>query len=204
VARRDVDRDATPFIVLMGHRPMYCTSITSMYSSHLGWPKQLDNMPKGTPAPAGYGQGFRSQGVEPPEWELDAPPVTTCGIADLLRNGMVSSGNASRRVYGLEPLMRQYSVDVYLTGHEHNYERLWPIWNGTFIQTYDSPGKPVHVVTGSAGAYSKDTFGPPAAFDAYRSTEWSFSDVYANRSAMIFRQRLATNGSVIDRFVLTK
>jgi len=181
-----VDREATPFIVLMGHRPMYCTSITSMYSSHLGWPKRPDSMPAGTEAPAGYGDGFRAYGVEPPEWEMEAPPVTTCGIADLLRNGMISTGNTSQRVYGLEPLMQKYSVDVYLTGHEHNYERLWPIWNGSFVQSYESPRKPVHVVTGSAGAYSKDTFGPAAPFDAYRSTEWSFSDVYVNRTAMVF------------------
>ena len=133
-----VDREATPFIVLMGHRPMYCTSITSMYSSHLGWPKRPDSMPAGTEAPAGYGDGFREHGVEPPEWEMEAPPVTTCGIADLLRNGMISTGgndtrsahlmrtdsfrvsvlgNTSQRVYGLEPLMQKYSVDVYLTGH---------------------------------------------------------------------------------------
>ena len=34
------------------------------------------------------------------------------------------------RKYGVEPLMDKYSVDVYLAGHEHNYERLYPVLNG--------------------------------------------------------------------------
>eukprot|EP00658_Telonema_sp_P-2_P012952 TRINITY_DN14926_c0_g1_i2.p1 TRINITY_DN14926_c0_g1~~TRINITY_DN14926_c0_g1_i2.p1 ORF type:complete len:428 (-),score=55.29 TRINITY_DN14926_c0_g1_i2:437-1720(-) len=199
-----VDRTSTPFLVLMGHRPMYCTSITAARSSHLGWPKSPDNLAPGSPPPPRYGDGFRSCGVDPPLWGGVSDPVTTCGVADLLRNGMLPTANQTGRWYGLEPLMQKYSVDVYLTGHEHNYERTWPIMNGSFVKSYSSPGRPVHVVTGSAGAYSKDEFGPAAGFDAFRSTEWSFSDIYANQTAMVFRQRLATNGSVIDSFVLTK
>jgi hypothetical protein len=81
--------------------------------------------------PAGYGDGFRALGLLPPPWRAhggrdgngdgdgygDADPA--CGIGDLLRNGMhtVSGG----RAYAIEPLMDRYAVDVYLTGHEHNY-----------------------------------------------------------------------------------
>ena len=72
---------------------------------------------------------------------------------------------------------------------------------GTFIK----PGKPVHIVTGAGGAYSKDPFTAPAgAWDAVRSEEWSYSDFLANRTHMWLRQRLATNGSVIDEMVLVR
>ena len=64
------------------------------------------------------------------------------------------------RDFGVEPLMEEHSVDLYLCGHEHNYERLFPVLNGSFTPngTFDKPGKPVHIVTGAGGAYSKDPF----------------------------------------------
>ena len=37
-----------------------------------------------------------------------------------------------------------------------------------------------------------------------RSEEWSYSDFLANRTHMWLRQRLATNGSVIDEVVLVR
>lgn len=100
--------------------------------------------------------------------------------------------------------MAEYNVDLYLTGHEHNYERMWPVLNGSVTKTYNSPGKPVHIVTGDGGAYSSDAFGSPGPWDAFRTNAWSYSDVTVNRTHAMFRQRLATNGTVIDQFVLIK
>lgn len=67
--------------------------------------------------------------------------------------------NGTGRAFALEPLMAKYDVDVFLTGHEHNYERIWPIMNGTFVKSYDktgggpAQGKVAHVITGAGGAY---------------------------------------------------
>ena len=207
-----VDKSITPWIVLMGHRPMYCSSASAIVQSHLGWPKQHDDMPKGTPAPDNYGDEFRKHGFHPPSWselellssDNDGDNNYPCGIADLLRNGMIHADGSGDRSYGLETLMQQYQVNVYLTGHEHNYERTWPIMNGTQVNSYDQPGKPVHIVTGSGGAYGKDPFGPVAPFDAYRSSDWSYSDIFVNNSHFILNQRLANDSSVIDTMVLTR
>mmetsp|Transcript_54517 Transcript_54517/g.118620 ORF Transcript_54517/g.118620 Transcript_54517/m.118620 type:complete len:195 (-) Transcript_54517:29-613(-) len=189
-------------------RPMYCSSTTM----ELGWPKQDEDLRPGATPPPGYGDGFRAIGVEPPTWfhktddsrvgEGGGAPV--CGVGDLLRNGMVSVTPGEPRRYAMEPLMHKYGVDLYLCGHEHNYERLWPVLNGTYTTTYDAPGKPVHVVTGSGGAYGKDTFGGAGPWDAFRSNQWSYSDVMVNRTHMVFRQRLATNSTVLDQFTLTR
>jgi hypothetical protein len=103
--------------------------------------------------------------------------------------------------------MEEHSVDLYLCGHEHNYERLWPVLNGTFDlnASYIKPGKPVHIVTGSGGAYSKDPFtAAQGEWDAFLSEEWSYSDLLANRTHMWLRQRLATNGTVIDAVVIER
>lgn len=31
----------------------------------------------------------------------------------------------------IEPLMNKYKVDLYMCGHMHMYERVWPVLNGT-------------------------------------------------------------------------
>eukprot|EP01052_Picozoa_sp_SAG31_P039635 SAG31_NODE_5536_length_2470_cov_2.418389_2_plen_89_part_00 len=71
---------------------------------------------------------------------------------------------------------------------------------------HHKPGKPVHIVTGAGGAYSKDPFtGPSGPWDArFRSEQWSYSDFLANKTHMWLRQRAATDGSVIDEMVLVR
>lgn len=225
-----VDREVTPWVVLMGHRPMYCTSLTSTLTSHLGWPLQPDELIQPgkppPPEPAGYGDKFRALGLEPPPWLFLDPqmkdwpnslgsmhdPTTQevydCGVAELIRNGMVSTKDGSR-LFAIEPLMAKHGVDIYLTGHEHNYERTFPVLNGTVIQTADPhsfhrPKAPIHVLTGAGGAYSHDMFGPPANYDAFRTLEWSFSDIVVNRTHLGLKQRLASNGTTIDEFVISR
>jgi len=111
-----------------------------MISSHLGWPKQTDeDVLNDKPEPSGYGDLFRKHGFLPPAWKRSDVGVdddTTCGISDLVRNGMISAKDGSRK-YAIEPLMEQYGVQLYLTGHEHNYERTYPVLNGTHVESYE-------------------------------------------------------------------
>jgi hypothetical protein len=87
-----VDRSVTPWVIMMGHRPMYCSLCSSSstdpatstteaasvtggdvasvtapvlsWGDHLGWPKQRDDgKPVGRPPP-GYGAGFARLGTE--------------------------------------------------------------------------------------------------------------------------------------------
>jgi hypothetical protein len=43
-----------------------------------------------------------------------------------------------------------------------------------------------------------------ADYDAFRTLEWSFSDLVANRTHLGLKQRLASNGTTIDEFVLSR
>ena len=57
--------------------------------------------------------------------------------------------------YGLEDLFHEYGVDIEIWGHEHVYERHWPvydrkIYNGSVEAPYTNPRAPVHLVSGSA------------------------------------------------------
>ena len=52
----------------------------------------------------------------------------------------------------LDPLLTKYKVDIYFSGHQHSYERLWPVSNGTVVQeSYNNPKAPVHIVSGQNG-----------------------------------------------------
>ena len=182
---------------------MYCSAAAAQTSARLGWPKVADDAPPDAPEPPGYGDGFRAAGVEPPPWRGPVGEAFPCGCADAMRNGAKSTADGSR-LYALEPLMDKYGIQVYLAGHEHNYERLYPILNGSWTASYDRPGRPVHVLTGAGGAYSKDPFGPEAPWDAARSSEWSYSDITVNKTHFALKQRLNTNSTVIDSFVLVR
>ena len=60
-----------------------------------------------------------------------------------------------QELYGLEELFYKYGVDLEMFGHEHNYHRLYPVYNnkvynGSSEQPYHNPKAPVLLVTGSA------------------------------------------------------
>ena len=98
LAAAAANRDNVPWIVVYGHRPVYC-STNDYYDCEVKGPKEL--------GPA------------------------------------------------LEPLLQRYGVDLYLAGHLHNYERSFPVFNGTRTSTsYDHPNSTVHVVVGMAGSVS--------------------------------------------------
>ena len=52
----------------------------------------------------------------------------------------------------LETLFYENGVDVIIQGHEHSYERLWPVYNETVTaKNYINPRAPVHIISGAAG-----------------------------------------------------
>jgi hypothetical protein len=49
-------------------------------------------------------------------------------------------------------LFHKYGVDLVFEAHEHSYERLWPAYNNTLVQTnYSNPAAMVHIISGAAG-----------------------------------------------------
>ncbi|CAB3223364.1 unnamed protein product [Arctia plantaginis] len=153
------NRSKRPWIVLFGHRPMYCSDSNDIDCS-----------------------------VE----------YTRVGIFGL---------------YGLEPLLKKYGVDLVIWAHEHSYERTWPlydykVYNGSKEFPYVNPGAPVHIVTGSAGCQEKtDPFKEdPEAWSAFRSNDYGYSRLLArNKTHLYFEQvDVDLKGQVIDSFWLIK
>ncbi|XP_065920906.1 acid phosphatase type 7-like isoform X2 [Dysidea avara] len=72
------------------------------------------------------------------------------------RNSRIRTGYSSSHLYALELLFYKYGVDIELWAHEHEYQRLWPVYNRTVYkgseeEPYVDPKAPVHFITGSAG-----------------------------------------------------
>ncbi|KAI6236123.1 Purple acid phosphatase [Aphelenchoides besseyi] len=154
------NRDKVPWIVALGHRPMYCTAADVWFS------------------------------------QCNEPNVQ-------FRVGINGE-------YALEPLFYDHGVDLLIFGHEHNYERLYPIYNQIVYKNnanpYLDPVAPVHVISGSAGSQENiDTFTKPSEFDAYRSTNYGFSSMTIyNNTHLLFEQIRAFDGVVEDSFLLIK
>ena len=84
--------------------------------------------------------------------------------------------------HDLENLFYKYGVDIVFEAHQHTYERLWPTYNATVLNSssaddpYRQPLAPVHIVAGAAGcAEDLDTFGPPlGGWSAVRIAEYGY------------------------------
>ena len=52
-----------------------------------------------------------------------------------------------------EEVFYKMSVDIVVQGHEHNYERLWPVYRNNVTEyTYNNPSAPVQLISGAAGS----------------------------------------------------
>jgi hypothetical protein len=166
-----VDRAVTPWVVVYGHRSIYCSC----------------------------------------DGDCDSAATT-------VRDGP----------YGLEALMVEHKVDLWLNGHEHNYERNYAVFNSTLVTggSAGAPGgnasapevvlnaaSPVYIVTGCAGdvEHHEPFTRPQPAYSAFRSNTYGYSrmTVY-NASALLWEQVQtdnefpATTGTVIDAMLLLK
>ena len=151
----DANRAAVPWIVVVGHRPLYCSSLIEISRCN-------------TEAPV-----YRSQ---------------------------------------LEDILHQYHVDVYVNGHNHQYERSYPVYKENATQTnYVDPQATVYVVNGAAGnIHPNDPSYLPSALAPWRAahgygfeTSWLKLSVF-NSSVITFESILSSNSSVIDYFTIQR
>jgi hypothetical protein len=109
----------------------------------------------------------------------------------------------------LEPLFREYGVDLVLQGHEHCWERSNAVYNGTVLQTgpnYVRPGAPVYIVAGASGAMQEETFVTPTpAWSAVAlDGVYGFGRLTINGSSLLSMDFVDTAGQVHDTFTIAK
>jgi len=149
----NANRTAAPWMVVHGHRPMYCSC----------------------------------------DADCDAG-------AYLLRDGILG-------LYGMEALFYEYGVDLYIAGHEHNYERMYDVaphfnllhpWlSGVSTQTTTDMPATTHIVTGAAGNHENHEHFERAipSRTALRLDEYGYSRMFVYNATHLQWQFVVTDGS---------
>ena len=118
--------------------------------------------------------------------------------------------------YGLESLFYKYGVDLFLNGHEHNYERMYDVapnetfdWTaGVTTKSTFNPPATTYIVTGDAGSnenHEPFTLEQPAR-SAYRTDAYGYSRMTVHNASHLFWEQVqcdlsqepALEGVVVD------
>ncbi|KAI3367220.1 hypothetical protein L3Q82_008274 [Scortum barcoo] len=182
-ANKPENRVVRPWIITMGHRPMYCSDDDQDDCT------TFDSYVSGTVwSEAGMGM---------------------MGLYQVRRGRKDTKPPAP----GLEDLFYRYGVDLELWAHEHTYERLWPVYgdkvyNGSKEQPYVNPKAPVHIITGSAGCRERtDKFNPnPKDWSAFRSTDYGYTRMQVVNTTHLYLEQVSDDqyGKVIDSIWVVK
>jgi acid phosphatase type 7 len=122
--------------------------------------------------------------------------------------------------YGLEELLYKYGVDMWINGHEHNYERMYDIapketytyLSGYTTQTTTDPPATIYIVTGDAGnRENHEGFKyPQPERTAFRTSAYGYSRMTVYNESHLYWEQVeadlsaspAVEGEVIDSFWL--
>ncbi|MCL5319197.1 MAG: purple acid phosphatase [Thaumarchaeota archaeon] len=108
----------------------------------------------------------------------------------------------------LTPLLDRYHVDLVLTGHDHNYQRTYPIYNGTEIsydlEQYVDPKGTIYVVTGGGGESLYQFNQPEPTWSARRAEVYEFLQISIEGNRLHYKAIKTDDDSVLDEFYITK
>jgi uncharacterized protein (TIGR03382 family) len=100
------------------------------------------------------------------------------------------------------PLFEKYGVDLVLTGHDHHYERSYPM-RGDAMASSGGRGVP-YLVVGSGGASLRPFSGGKPSWTAVRTdNDHGYLDVRVEEGTLT-AQVLTPSGKLMDSFTLTK
>lgn len=130
-----------------------------------------------------------AQGHRP--WYVAGSPCTTCQTA-------------------FESTLNDYGVDIVISGHVHNYERIGPIGTGGVIDPngLNNPSSPLYILNGIAGHYDgiDDLVTPlPDYVNFAQDTAYGWSKFTVHNCTHITHEFIASsNNTVLDRATLYK
>lgn len=119
----------------------------------------------------------------------------------------------SFKSFDIEVLLEQYAVDLYISGHDHLYRRLWPIYKGDFVSNstvsdpYVNPKHTTHIITGLGGCDYLSTCGfqsvPGNAFVLENDPGFTLLDV-VNNTHLRIQQISAKTNNILDDITIVK
>ncbi|XP_059144635.1 acid phosphatase type 7-like [Physella acuta] len=117
----------------------------------------------------------------------------------------------SRVRAGLEDIFVEFQVDLIIQAHEHNYERLWPVYKWKVgPKSYINPPLPVQIITGAAGSIERTDHFPTLKpeWSAFRLDEAALNSygrlLVKNLSHLYWEQRSIDNHTILDSIWIVK
>mmetsp|Transcript_16242 Transcript_16242/g.18265 ORF Transcript_16242/g.18265 Transcript_16242/m.18265 type:complete len:451 (-) Transcript_16242:1162-2514(-) len=111
----------------------------------------------------------------------------------------------------LEDIFHEYGVDMYLCGHTHYYDRMWPIYKGQAqrfpsIHLYTAPKYTTYVQTGIAGQQEGyPHYYPPTGDSVFTSSHIGYGRIKIANSTHLYWEELESyTGNVVDYFWINK
>eukprot|EP01104_Vermistella_antarctica_P000670 TRINITY_DN10804_c0_g1_i1.p1 TRINITY_DN10804_c0_g1~~TRINITY_DN10804_c0_g1_i1.p1 ORF type:complete len:459 (+),score=90.52 TRINITY_DN10804_c0_g1_i1:37-1377(+) len=125
--------------------------------------------------------------------------------------GEITDSDMKALMAAFEGLFKKYSVDLYVMGHVHAYERMYPVYNNTVTSTsYVNPTDTVHIVNGAGGNEEGPTvylsqMPTGAPWLAHRYSGWGYAKLnIPNATTLEWTFIRASDGGVEDTMTITK
>ncbi len=116
--------------------------------------------------------------------------------------------------FKFEPLCMRFGVDVVFSGHVHNQERTFPVFNGSVVNStdpndpYHNALGPVNIVSGNpSNAEGTNVFSSPRqSWTAFRSLSFGYTHLNVVNSTMLYIDVISPSlgGAIIDDVYITK
>jgi len=134
------------------------------------------------------------------------PWIVVCAHSPMYSSSQGHGGSDMAFRGEIEKLLAKYKVNLVLSGHDHGYERTYPVFNDKVLRNekhyYSSQDGTVHVLAGTAGADSDPWLERPD-WTVVREATTGYTKVIAGRGSLeVIYQRY--NGTKGDRFIIVK
>ena len=95
----------------------------------------------------------------------------------------------------LEGILFEHGVDLFVNGHEHNYERTYPVFESKSDRSNVNPKATIYVVSGAAGSQEmhEPFTKPQPEWSAFRSNSFSYSRVLVHNYTHLHWQQVQTD-----------
>ena len=113
----------------------------------------------------------------------------------------------------MEELLYRYQVDLAIWGHDHGYERSYPVYQeeiysnmaGTEDEPYYQPGATIHIVAGMAGRSLYEFEDPQPEWSYYReASDYGYTYFTVTSDGLLHYEYLRNDGTIGDDFWITK
>jgi len=195
--RANLNRGAVPWVIAMSHFPFYCTGCAAASISADYYESQYAEI---------YGNANHSAAAM-------RKKKLSGSFDDRSSSGKTVKGSSDASIKDLMPLIHEGGVDMYLAGHWHYYESLYPaevsgssIGGKSLQKDFRNPNVTVHVTTGNGGPPSADNFREDCPGDdcnsipstRKQSVNFGFGRLIAHNHTHLQYQQVRNKGSVVE------